>query len=104
MKPGQTKTLPPNATDTEALISFYQSLHEQRPNSEMAQRFLMVHGLFEDDEEAARVAKKLGKAAKAATKSSGGGGSSSKPKKKVRLVLPPFASPCLSVCAPTRAG
>ena len=44
--PGQTKELNPVAPDAEALKIFYKTLHEQRPNSEMAQRFLLQHGPF----------------------------------------------------------
>ena len=44
--PGHTKTLSENATDSEALRIFYTSLYEQRPDSEMAQRFLVQHGLL----------------------------------------------------------
>ena len=48
--PGQTKELPEAAADTEALKTFYSTLYEQRPDSEMAARFLMQHGLLEEDE------------------------------------------------------
>ena len=47
--PGQTKELPPNAADTEALITFYESLYQQRPDSKMAADFLLKHGLLEYD-------------------------------------------------------
>ena len=49
--PGQTKELDPNAADTEALITFYQSLYKQRPDSEMAQKWLLQFGQFPDGEE-----------------------------------------------------
>ena len=78
--PGQTKALDPNAADTDALTLFYESLHKQRPESEMAQRWLLQHGLLPEDE-AAKLAKLFGKAG--ASKSSGGG-SKAPPKRKVR--------------------
>ena len=39
--PGQTKMLDPGAADTDALICFYSTLHQQRPESEMASRWLL---------------------------------------------------------------
>ena len=66
------------AADTEALITFYETLYEQRPDSRMAQEFMVKHGLLEWDE-AEKVNKKL---LKGGGKSSGGGGSSSKSKAK----------------------
>ena len=77
-KPGQTKELNMEAADTEALITFYETLYEQRPDSRMAQEFMVKHGLLEWDE-AEKVNKKL---LKGGGKSSGGGGSSSKSKAK----------------------
>ena len=44
-KPGQTKSLSANAADTDGVTLFYQSLYKQRPDSEMAQRWLLQHGL-----------------------------------------------------------
>ena len=70
--PGQKKKIDPNAQDGEALKLFYTTLHQQRPDSEMAQRFMMEHGLLEEAE-AAAIFKKLGKPG-AAKKSGGGGG------------------------------
>ena len=100
-KPGQTKELNPNAPDTEALTIFYETLYQQRPDSEMAQRFLVQHGLLPEDE-----AKKLVKVLGVKAKSSSGGGSSgggktkkpaadddddftSKPKAKAKSKPPP---------------
>lgn len=81
--PGQTKSLDPNATDTDALILFYESLHKQRPDSDMARRWLMQHGLL-PHEEAAKLQKELGgRAVKATSKVSRG----RTPKRKVCAVL-----------------
>ena len=77
MLPGQTKTLDPKAADTEALITFYSSLREQKPESEMAARFCVQHGLLEEDE-AAELCKKFAINKK--------GGSASKPKPKPKKV------------------
>ena len=74
--PGQTKELPEAAADTEALKTFYSTLYEQRPGSEMAARFLLQHGLLEHDD-AVRLNKKLGKGTAAKS-----GSSSSKPAAK----------------------
>jgi len=60
--PGQTKELSASAADSEALKSFYSSLHEQRPDSEMASRWLLQHGLLERDE-AEKLAKQFKKPA-----------------------------------------
>ena len=62
--PGQTKELDPNAADTEALTNFYQSLLRQRPESEMAQRWLLQYGLLPGGEDEAKaMIKKLGQSA-----------------------------------------
>ena len=76
--PGQTKELSATAADSEALRVFYTTMHEQRPGSELASRFLLQHGLLEL-EEAEKLAKQLGK------KPAGGG---SKPAKPVRCLTP----------------
>ncbi|KAL1530417.1 hypothetical protein AB1Y20_001322 [Prymnesium parvum] len=75
--PGQTKALDPNAADTDALTLFYKSLHEQRPESEMASRWLLQHGLL-PEEEAARLVKLYGKG----TSSKGNGAAKSPTKRK----------------------
>ena len=55
--------LNPTAPDTEALTTFYTTLYQQRPNSEMAAKFLLQHGLLPGGEdEAKRLVKKFGKA------------------------------------------
>lgn len=77
-KLGQTKELNPTAPDTEALTTFYTTLYQQRPDSEMAARFLMQHGLL-PDEDLKAVFKKYGKGSSSSSKS---GGSSSQVKKK----------------------
>ena len=74
--PGQTKELAENAADTEALTIFYTTLYQQRPDSEMAAKFLLQHGLLEEDE-ATRLVKKFGK-------SGGSSKAASKPKPKVQ--------------------
>ena len=66
-KPGQTKELNPTAADTEALTIFYETLYEQRPDSRMAQEFLVKHGLL-GWKEAEAVNKKLGNKAAASSK------------------------------------
>ena len=67
-KPGQTKELNPTAADTEALTIFYETLYEQKPDSRMAQEFLLKHGLL-PWKEAEAVNKKLGsKASSSASK------------------------------------
>jgi len=48
--PGQTKELDLKAPDAEALKIFYTTLHSQRPESEMAIKWLLQHGLLERDE------------------------------------------------------
>ena len=61
--PGQTKELDMSAAGSaasEASLTFYQTLHEQRPDSEMAMRWLLQHGQLPEDE-AKAVAKRLGK-------------------------------------------
>lgn len=78
-KLGQTKELNPTAADSEALTTFYSTLLKQRPDSEMAARFLLQHGLL-PDEDLQKVYKKYGKGAGASSSKSGG--SSSQPKKK----------------------
>lgn len=77
--PGQTKALDPNAADTDALTLFYESLHKQRPDSEMASRWLLQHGLL-PEEEAQRLFKLYGKS---------GGGNKSPVKRKVACSLIP---------------
>ena len=37
----------PTAPDTEALTTFYTTLYQQRPNSEMAAKFLLQHGSWQ---------------------------------------------------------
>jgi len=80
-KPGQTKELPENAQDTEALTTFYTTLLQQRPDSKMAQEFCVKHGLLEWDQ--AEVLNKnlikAGGGSKSASSSSKGSGSA-KPK------------------------
>ena len=62
--PGQTKELSESDPSTEALTIFYETLHTQRPKSEMAIKWLLQHGKLPEDE--AKVwAKKLGKDKKA---------------------------------------
>ena len=46
--PGQTKDLNMDASDSAALKIFYESLYKQKPESEMAQKFLLQHGLLEE--------------------------------------------------------
>jgi hypothetical protein len=76
--PGQTKELNPNAPDTEALVTFYETLYQQRPDSEMAARFLLQHGLLPEDE-AKKLVKKFG-VKKGGGGSSSSGGAKAKPK------------------------
>ena len=59
MLPGQTKKLDYKAAETEAIVTFYSSLHKQRPDSEMAQRFMVQHGLLPADE-ALAICERLG--------------------------------------------
>ena len=80
MKPGQTKTLDPNAADTESLTTFYETLYEARPDSEMAARFLVQYGLLDEDE-ASRLCKKYGIAKKGGKAAASSGGSKPKSKK-----------------------
>jgi hypothetical protein len=92
--PGQTKSLDPNAADTDALTLFYESLHKQRPDSEMASRWLLQYGLLPHDE-AAKLHKELGgKVTKTAAK-----GDSAKASSAKRKVLNPPSHPPL--CALT---
>uniref|UniRef100_A0A7S3AG04 Uncharacterized protein n=1 Tax=Haptolina ericina TaxID=156174 RepID=A0A7S3AG04_9EUKA len=78
--PGQTKSLDPNAADTDALTLFYESLHKQRPDSEMASRWLLQYGLLPHDE-AAKLHKELGgKVTKTAAKGVSAKASSAKRK------------------------
>lgn len=87
---GQTKTLDYNATDTESILIFYKTLYEQNPDSEMAQRFLVQHGLL-PEEEAVVICEKLGinkKSNEPKPKSKRGAGrTKSRPSKKRRAVL-----------------
>ena len=77
--PGQTKELEPNAPDTEALTLFYTSLYKQRPDSEMAQKWLLQFGLLPGGEaEAKQLLKKFGKVSKASAPKSA-------PRKKVSI-------------------
>ena len=69
-KLGQTKELNPTAADSEALTTFYSTLYKQRPDSEMAARFLLQHGLL-PDEDLQKVYKKYGKGAGASSSKSG---------------------------------
>lgn len=69
---GQTKALDPNAADTDALTLFYESLHKQRPDSEMASRWLLQYGLLPEDEAAKLHTQLGGKAAKPASKPAAG--------------------------------
>ena len=100
-KPGQTKELDPNAADTEALTTFYETLYEQRPDSEMAARWLLQHGLLPEDD-IAKVLKKYGKGGSANSSSKGGskssGGSGSQKAKKASVVAHPcqLSLTCLS--------
>ena len=72
-----------NAADTEALTTFYTSLYEQRPDSEMAARFLLQHGLLPGgEEEALKLQKKFGKAG--AGKAASTAASKSAPKRKAK--------------------
>ena len=79
--PGQTKELDMgtvNSASNEANLTFYETLHQQRPKSEMAIRWLLQHGKLPLDE-AKLWSKKLGTAKKATAVAS-----SSKTKLKVR--------------------
>ena len=61
--PGQTKELDmgtANSASSEASLVFYETLHEQRPKSEMAIRWLLQHGKL-PLEEAKKWSKQLGK-------------------------------------------
>mmetsp|Transcript_5420 Transcript_5420/g.10659 ORF Transcript_5420/g.10659 Transcript_5420/m.10659 type:complete len:180 (+) Transcript_5420:121-660(+) len=61
--PGQTKELDmstANSASSEASLIFYETLHAQRPDSEMAIRWLLQHGKLPLDE-AKLWSKKLGK-------------------------------------------
>ena len=78
--PGQTKELDmgtANIASNEASLIFYETLHTQRPLSEMAIRWLLQHGKLPMDE-AKLWSKKLGTAKKTAAVAS-----SSKQKLKV---------------------
>ena len=75
--PGQTKALDEKAADAEALKIFYTTLYQQRPDSEMAPRWLLQHGLLERD-----VAEKLCKTLKKETKGASSSGSKHAPPKK----------------------
>jgi hypothetical protein len=78
--PGQTKELDmstANMASNEASLIFYETLHAQRPKSDMATRWLLQHGKLPMDE-ATREAKRLGVAKKTAAVAS-----SSKQKLKV---------------------
>ena len=63
---GQTKELDLKAPDAEALQIFYTSLLEEKPDSEMALKWMLQHGLH-DSETAKKLAAKFG----ARTKSQG---------------------------------
>ena len=90
--PGQTKALDPNATDTDALTLFYESLHKQRPDSEMASRWLLQYGLLLEDE-AAKLHKLLGGKATKATKLASKPSAGNTAKRKVCLFkLPALCS------------
>ena len=63
--PGQTKELSETDPSSEGITIFYETLHQQRPKSEMAIKWLLQHGKLPEDE--AKVwAKKLGKDKKVA--------------------------------------
>ena len=82
--PGQTKELdmgPANAAANEASLIFYETLHQQRPDSDMATRWLLQHGKL-SYEEATAAAKRLAKDKKAAAVAN-----SSKRKPKARPLL-----------------
>ena len=80
---GWSQELNPNSADTEALTTFYTTLYEQRPDSELAARFLLQHGLLPGGEaEAKQLVKKFGKAASSSKGGGGGGGSKAPAKKK----------------------
>ena len=98
--PGQTKALDDKAADAEALKSFYGTLYKQRPDSEMAARWLLQHGLLETEAEAKALAKKFGTKT-AAPKSA------PKPaprKKMVRCARPHACASSIRSRSATRAG
>ena len=78
--PGQKRDTPDEA---DSLRKFYVSLRTQKPESEMAETWLMEHGLL-PEEEAKKAYKKWlakrGRNGPPAKKSGGGGGGSSRPK------------------------
>lgn len=87
-KKGQTKQLNPSAADTEGLTSFYTSLYKQRPESEMAARFLLQHGLLpEEDIEKTIKRFNIKGGGGASSSKSGGGGSSSKKAKVAKAIV-----------------
>jgi len=67
--PGQTKELNMDAVDSQALKTFYESLYKQIPDSEMAKKFLLQHGLLEKGD-AEKVYKQLNNGKKQPAKSS----------------------------------
>jgi hypothetical protein len=77
-----SQELPPDGADTEALTTFYTTLLQQRPDSEMAARFCVQYGLLPEDE-AKVLAKKFAKTS--------GAKSTSKPASKVRHRHTPHA-------------
>lgn len=58
--PGQTKELDENASDGQALKIFYTTLYKEKPQSELAAKWLLQHGLHDDKETAAKLAKRFG--------------------------------------------
>eukprot|EP00245_Coleochaete_scutata_P004819 TRINITY_DN17857_c0_g1_i1.p1 TRINITY_DN17857_c0_g1~~TRINITY_DN17857_c0_g1_i1.p1 ORF type:complete len:266 (+),score=85.57 TRINITY_DN17857_c0_g1_i1:98-895(+) len=85
--PGQTKEVP---EERDPMRIFYESLHTQRPDSDMALFWLMEHGLLPEEEarKALERKQKMRTGAKGASKVSNGGASSSASplKKTVRKV------------------
>ena len=54
--PGQTKELDENASDGQALKIFYTTLYKEKPQSELAAKWLLQHGLHDDKETALKAA------------------------------------------------
>ena len=88
--PGQKRDTP---EEGDSLRKFYTSLRKQKPESEMAEVWLMEHGLLPEEEAHDAYKRMLKRKGKAAPAKKSGGGSASKPRPKTPASAKPKPKP-----------
>ena len=88
--PGQKRDTP---EEGDSLRKFYTSLRKQKPESEMAEVWLMEHGLLPEEEAHDAYKRMLKRKGKTAPAKKSGGGSASKPRPKTPASAKPKPKP-----------